>query len=121
MSTKISSIHHKFGQYFNFQGLKFALWGMTHPVVYKPHYSVKDISEIDWSALKSNGIKYVVFDKDNTLTIPYESKFYPDIQSSIDECKSVYDYNNIVILSNSAGSKDDRDSSDGKLSWKTIF
>ena len=37
---------------------------------------VNDISEIDLSNLKKNGIKFIVFDKDNTLTKTYDNYFY---------------------------------------------
>ena len=36
------------------------------------HLVISDISEIDWQKLHSQGFKFVIFDKDNTLTAPYE-------------------------------------------------
>ncbi len=37
-----------------------------------PHLSVSDISVVNWERLKQAGFKAVVFDKDNTLTKPFE-------------------------------------------------
>ncbi|CAI2380091.1 unnamed protein product [Moneuplotes crassus] len=69
----------RLGQYFNFEGLKFTLSGLFHPSLYRPHYQISTISEINFYKLRKNGIKYIVFDKDNTLTLPYEKKFHPAI------------------------------------------
>lgn len=41
-----------------------------------PHYKVKDIKNIDFEKLRLNGIEMLVFDKDNTLTIPYKNEIY---------------------------------------------
>ena len=109
MSCKLSSIQCKLGQYFNWQGVKFNIKCLLRPKLFKPHYRVKTITDINFLAMKQNGIKYIVFDKDNTLTIPYAKEFYPDIVESIAQCKEVYGYDSIVILSNSTGSKDDVD------------
>ena len=98
----------RIGQYINFEGIKYALSALTRPVLFKPHYQVKTINEINFRNLRKNGIKYIVFDKDNTLTYAYENKFHPSIVDSIETCKSIYDYGDMVLLSNSAGSKDDQ-------------
>ena len=37
--------------------------------ILKPHEYVENISKIDFVALKQRGIKYIVFDKNNTLTL----------------------------------------------------
>ena len=41
------------------------------------------------------------------MTIPYVNQFFEDIVENINEWKQIYGYDNIVILSNSAGSTDD--------------
>ena len=43
-----------------------------------PHLRVKDVTEIDWSEFKRKAkcVRYVVFDKDNTLTRPKELKYF---------------------------------------------
>ena len=71
-----------------------------------PHYKVKDIAKINPEKLYELGIKGLVFDKDNTLTAPYSNKIYPAIASAFEEFKYWFE-DNIVILSNSAGTCDD--------------
>jgi len=60
------------GQYFNLAGIKMfgsALFRNRHNFI--PHVRAKDISEIDFVKLHSYGVRFIVFDKDNTLTNPY--------------------------------------------------
>mgnify|MGYP006120573503 CR=1 FL=1 len=66
------------------------------------------MSKIDWNLLKSKQIRYVIFDKDNTLTEAYKDDYVSqDIKSSVLKCQEVFGYKNVAILSNSVGSKDD--------------
>ncbi|CAN4104437.1 unnamed protein product [Withania somnifera] len=67
-----------------------------------PHVSVRDIRYIDWAELKKRGFEGVVFDKDNTITVPYSLSLWSSLASSIDQCKSLFG-NNIAVYSNSAG------------------
>ena len=53
------------------------------------------------------GIQAVVFDKDNTITEPYKTEVPPGIKAAWEECLSVFQRENVVIFSNSAGSTDD--------------
>lgn len=36
-----------------------------------PHARVRHVGGIDWPKLRNQGFKFVVFDKDNTLTAPF--------------------------------------------------
>ncbi|KAL2476604.1 haloacid dehalogenase (HAD) superfamily protein [Abeliophyllum distichum] len=67
-----------------------------------PHVSVPDIRYIDWAELKNRGFKGVVFDKDNTITLPYSLSLWAPLGSSIEQCKSLFG-NDIAVFSNSAG------------------
>lgn len=67
-----------------------------------PHISVPDIRYIDWGELKKRGFKGVVFDKDNTITVPYSLTLWEPLQSSMEQCKSMFG-KNIAVFSNSAG------------------
>lgn len=78
-----------------------------------PHFSVKNISRIDPIKLKEVGFKGLVFDKDNTLTVPYGREIHPSIREAFEEFRSVF-RNNIVIMSNSAGTKDDKNYGDAR-------
>ena len=48
-----------------------------------PHCEVPDIRWVDWAALKAAGFKACVFDKDNTLTVPYEKRVHEPIAASL--------------------------------------
>ncbi|EXB92421.1 hypothetical protein L484_021405 [Morus notabilis] len=67
-----------------------------------PHVAVKDIGYIDWEELRRRGFKGVVFDKDNTLTVPYSLRLWGPLAPSFEQCKSVFGPN-IAVFSNSAG------------------
>jgi phosphatidylglycerophosphatase GEP4 len=53
-------------------------------------------------------VKYLVFDKDNTLTVPYERALHQSIEKEFLKCKAIYGAENMAILSNSVGSKEDK-------------
>ncbi len=67
-----------------------------------PNVIVTNVSYIDYKALSSLGVRYLVFDKDNTLSETYAFKYYkPGIQKAVYEAKTVFGMKNIAILSNS--------------------
>lgn len=85
---------------------------MTQLLIYKCKYLLNrkcelDISCIDFEALKKSGIRVVVFDKDNTLSLPYASNIHPQVENGFEVCKRVFGIQNVAILSNSAGGPDD--------------
>ena len=60
-----------------------------------PHMSVKDVTKIDWKKLKekTQTIKYIIFDKENTLTRAEDFEYYrkeyyekSQIERSVYEC-----------------------------------
>lgn len=91
------------GQRINVEGLLFSVSVITKNRNWvMPHVSVRDIRYIDWAALKRKGFEGVVFDKDNTLTVPYSLALWSPISESVESCKAVFG-NNIAVFSNSAG------------------
>ena len=49
----------------------------------KPHIKVKNINQINFEYLKSNlGIKYIIFDKDDTLTYHNQSFLATEIKNT---------------------------------------
>lgn len=91
------------GQNVNLEGISGAFGIIVkdrHLVV--PHIAVPDIRYIDWVELKRKGFQGVVFDKDNTLTVPYSFTISKPLRFSVEECKSVFG-TNIAVFSNSAG------------------
>lgn len=77
-----------------------------HPSLVIPDYSVNSLSEISMEDLYAKGIRGIVFDKDNTLSISYENKLHPSVVGTIQKTKAIFK-NRIAILSNSVGSSDD--------------
>ena len=99
-----------FGQYFNYQGIKMFIYTLLRDRRdFIPHVRVHCVSDINYNKLHSTGIRFVVFDKDNTLTKPYERHFFNDKikRAVMQDCIKSFGPANVAILSNSAGSKDD--------------
>jgi phosphatidylglycerophosphatase GEP4 len=71
-----------------------------------PKMVVKDFSDLKFQELYAMGIRGIAFDKDNTLTKPYALQIHEPFRENWNELTKVF-RNNIVIVSNSAGSSDD--------------
>ncbi|KAF9959240.1 hypothetical protein BGZ65_000694 [Modicella reniformis] len=67
-----------------------------------------DIRDINFEQLHKSGILAIGFDKDNCLTRPYASDLNPPFKDAWRRCRDVYK-NQVVIVSNSAGTPDDKD------------
>lgn len=73
-----------------------------------PHVFVSNVSEVNYQALRDHcGIRACVFDKDNTLTAPYALEAHPNAASGLQSAINVFGRDQVAILSNSAGTKDD--------------
>lgn len=85
------------------------------PSLLVPQISVATVSEINYRKLAALGVKAVVFDKDHTLTAPYESShIHPCASVGLNSALNVFGTENVAILSNSAGTMDDVDFLDAK-------
>ncbi|KAJ2630894.1 hypothetical protein H4R22_002357 [Coemansia sp. RSA 1290] len=92
----------------NFAGLR-SLWTLLgRPSLLVPDLAVRDIRSLSFSDLHSRHIRYLVFDKDNCLTAPYVDSIHPPYQKAWSHCLSVFPAQNVLIVSNSAGTPDDR-------------
>ena len=88
---------------------------VRRPSLMVPHVSLKNVSQLNYSALKEHcGIRAVIFDKDNTLTAPYGMTIHPDASQGLEDAKSVFGIRNVAIMSNSAGTLDDPEYQDAK-------
>ena len=86
---------------------------VRRPALLVPHISVGTLSELNFTAMKhESGIRAVVFDKDNTLTAPYENCLHPAVVPGLRRAVEVFGQENVAILSNSAGTGDDVDYKD---------
>jgi phosphatidylglycerophosphatase GEP4 len=72
-----------------------------------PHFSVTNINSVNPEKLKEAGFKGIVWDKDNTITEPYQSSPAEDVALKFLYFKEVFGPENMVIMSNSAGTRDD--------------
>ncbi|EPQ55215.1 HAD phosphatase [Gloeophyllum trabeum ATCC 11539] len=77
------------------------------PRLVLPHIAVKDIRRLDFQALRDAGYRAAVFDKDNCLTIPHEDTLVPDLQGAWKECRDTFGRENVLVVSNSAGTRQD--------------
>jgi phosphatidylglycerophosphatase GEP4 len=86
---------------------------VRRPSLLVPHVSVENISQLDFLSMKANcGIRAVAFDKDNTLTAPYDNALHPSASEGLANAISVFGSSNVAILSNSAGTLDDQNYTD---------
>ncbi|KAL7691295.1 putative HAD-superfamily phosphatase, YqeG, HAD superfamily [Plasmopara halstedii] len=85
-----------------------------HPQLLLPHLSVNDVTEVPFQTLRDRGFRGVIFDKDNTLTMPHKMELCPHLVSSLAECRRVFGEAGVIIFSNSAGSTDDKDGIEAK-------
>lgn len=93
----------RLGQSFNSAGIAlFARVALTDQALALPHLSVADIRWVDWGALAAAGFKGCVFDKDNTLTEPYQLRLHPHARDSLAACQHAFN-GRLVLYSNSAG------------------
>lgn len=91
----------------NLSGVVAVLAVLVRPSLVVPHVQVPDISHLDWSALHANGVRFVVFDKDNCLTAPHSDTIQPSIAAAWVDCQRVFGRENVLVVSNSSGSSDD--------------
>jgi phosphatidylglycerophosphatase GEP4 len=71
--------------------------------------------ELNYTALRDYcGIKAVVFDKDNTLTAPYDLTPHPKAATGLQNALDTFGASKVAILSNSAGTGDDPNFEDAR-------
>jgi phosphatidylglycerophosphatase GEP4 len=95
-------------QYINLTGavLSLKVWRKS-PQLFMPHFEAKNLSAINFAALKQRGIKGVILDKDNTITAPYQYHVHPDCQAGLRACQHEFGAR-AAIFSNTAGSSYDK-------------
>jgi phosphatidylglycerophosphatase GEP4 len=95
------------GQYINVSAISHLLLFVRRPGLLLPKDSFASVSHISWAALRDGGVRAVLFDKDNTLTAPYEATLHPSAASGLQSAISMFGAENVAVLSNSAGTADD--------------
>ncbi|KAF9104418.1 hypothetical protein BGX27_010108 [Mortierella sp. AM989] len=107
------------GQSFNFQGIIQSFRVLVSPKLMVPNLIVRDIRDINFEQLHKSGIAAIAFDKDNCLTRPYGNDLYPPFKDAWKSCREVYK-DQVVIVSNSAGTNDDKDHQQAKAIEKAL-
>ena len=81
---------------------------VRRPYLASPHVHVPTISDLNYQTMRDAcGIKAIIFDKDNTLTAPYGTTVHENAALGLRNALDVFGHENVAILSNSAGTKDD--------------
>ena len=82
---------------------------VRRPFLASPHIHVETISQINYQSMRDHcGIKAIIFDKDNTITAPYALNIHEKAAFGLSQALDVFGHDNVAILSNSAGTKDDK-------------
>ncbi|KAL3817493.1 hypothetical protein ACHAXA_007083 [Cyclostephanos tholiformis] len=89
-------------------------------IIFHPNTALSN-TDVSYEALRDHcGIKAVIFDKDNTLTAPYENSLHPRAKFGLQSALDAFGTDNVAILSNSAGTNDDPDFEDGREIEKSL-
>ncbi|KAG9076487.1 hypothetical protein FS749_011742, partial [Ceratobasidium sp. UAMH 11750] len=91
----------------NLYGSLFALRALVRPGLVVPGIKVDTIARLDFVALKKAGYTGAVLDRDNCLTLPHQDTLVPELADAWTRCKSTFGPNNVLVVSNSAGTSDD--------------
>jgi len=98
-----------FSEYFNKDGILMTLKYLINYKTLKPDIRINHIKDINLLELKiKNDIKFIVFDKDNTIAFHKSNELpNPEMEDILNNFKINFGKENIAILSNTAGSKND--------------
>ncbi|CAO3622141.1 unnamed protein product [Cunninghamella blakesleeana] len=107
-------------QSFNLAGILNTFRVLANPSLAMPHIIINDLRELPIAELKKNGIKAIAFDKDNCLTAPYVQEIHPPFKETWQICKDTFKVNNMAIVSNSAGTLDDKDGKEAEALEKAL-
>lgn len=92
----------------NLAALRQLVTVLQSPQLVVPQLRLSSVSDIDFAALRDrHGIRCVVFDKDNTLSLTYVDELHASAREAITQSRSVFGSHGLAILSNSVGSCDD--------------
>ena len=108
-------------QWFNWPGIKLFFKVARQPALRVPRLHVGSIAKVPWEKLKrERGIRAIVLDKDNTFTAPYELTVHCSVKDALDDMVQLFGSDRIAVLSNSAGTRDDKDYVEAKVVEEAI-
>jgi len=87
----------------------------VNPSLCLPHHTVKNFGELPVPLSKAfkdqekeADIRAVILDKDNCFALPHSNEVYPPYQEKFEELKKAYPGSRLLIVSNTAGTTDDK-------------
>ncbi|KAJ2698461.1 hypothetical protein H4R19_005595, partial [Coemansia spiralis] len=107
-SSRLGILFGKMVQSLNMAAVRSAWALVRRPALLEPRLTVADIRAIPFEQLRRAGIRHIVFDKDNCLTAPYVDAIHPPFARAWRECRAAFPGDGVLIVSNSAGTADDR-------------
>jgi phosphatidylglycerophosphatase GEP4 len=66
----------------------------------RPHFLATSVTQINYEALYSLGLRYLIFDRDNTITSHLSTTYIDDRRDAVEHCKRVFGDSNVALLSN---------------------
>eukprot|EP00730_Choanoeca_flexa_P020327 TRINITY_DN9933_c0_g1_i2.p1 TRINITY_DN9933_c0_g1~~TRINITY_DN9933_c0_g1_i2.p1 ORF type:complete len:170 (+),score=17.43 TRINITY_DN9933_c0_g1_i2:27-536(+) len=88
-------------QWLNTAGMRAVYELIRQPSLLRPSYVVQDIRQLPLKQLRERGIRYLIFDKDNCITKPYELSVHAPFANCWSNLQQDY-RDRIYIVSNSA-------------------
>ncbi|MEM4267605.1 MAG: YqeG family HAD IIIA-type phosphatase [Candidatus Woesearchaeota archaeon] len=76
-----------------------------------PHLRVETIDNINFSELEKKGFCGIVYDKDNTLTLPHSYELHPRVKNAFEKSKNIFG-DAVAIFSDGVGTKYDSGGAD---------
>ncbi|KAJ3204090.1 hypothetical protein HK099_001275, partial [Clydaea vesicula] len=112
----------KLGQSVNISGIKMAFKLLFNPSLAMPHQVLQNFKKVNYKQLKNEGgFSKICFDKDNTLTKPYEMSFVDgEFREIWNQIVKLFGKNNVCIVSNSSGTLDDHNFKEAELVEKSF-
>jgi phosphatidylglycerophosphatase GEP4 len=100
---------------FNLSGTLTFFKLFQNPALCLPHHTVKTFADLPVplsKAFENQGereadIRAVILDKDNCFALPHSNEIYPAYQAKFDELRKAYPGSRLLIVSNTAGTRDD--------------
>eukprot|EP00730_Choanoeca_flexa_P020325 TRINITY_DN9933_c0_g1_i1.p1 TRINITY_DN9933_c0_g1~~TRINITY_DN9933_c0_g1_i1.p1 ORF type:complete len:191 (+),score=25.33 TRINITY_DN9933_c0_g1_i1:27-599(+) len=106
-------------QWLNTAGMRAVYELIRQPSLLRPSYVVQDIRQLPLKQLRERGIRYLIFDKDNCITKPYELSVHAPFANCWSNLQQDY-RDRIYIVSNSAGTLDDPDEQETKATEQAL-
>lgn len=109
-----------FKQAFNASAALSFLKIFAQPSLCVPSLTCKSLEQVPWNVLRRNGVKYIVFDKDNTLSLCYDDNLHESVKPALSVARKLFSTKGCAVLSNSVGCGDDEGDRGAQLVEKSF-